>query len=163
MKKSDFLNLNELEKIDFINTKLTDQKLSKIAEEMGISQSWLSKHLIELGYRYKQGQYIKTIQEVEKIPKANNVSIMTLLDGVEVSKTELKEAILWAVKQSNKDTIPIEINTEYINHDEKPKGRTFLVPEEVLKMWDEFCKRHIIYQNQHLLMMALLEYINNHK
>lgn len=133
MEKSDFINLNELEQLDFINTKLKENKLGEIAKEIGVSQSWLSKHFVDLGYRYRKGKYIKKVLAPDR----------------EKEKTST-------------DKKTIHINTEYIDLDEKPKGRTFLLPRKVLEEWDQFCKEHIIYKNQHLIMMALLEYMKRH-
>lgn len=152
MNKQDFINITELEQVGFINTELLEKKTKIIAEEMGVSQSWLSKHLRDMGYIYKQGQYIK----VEEIATGSN-----FLNDLDIPKEDFKRAILWAVKESKNGKSPIEIDTEYITG-EKPKSRTFLVSGEILEMWDQFCKENIIYQNQHLFSMALLEYIEKH-
>ena len=180
MNKEKFNKLNIHDKIEYLNRKLIEgYTVTRIRENIGISEKYLQKEIRESGYKYNQKlkQYLPTTEttttsttnnELDVVP--NNTLVvdenkMNILNYLEENFSVLNEFI---EKYKSTTTSTTETTTQSIVInlvDDKhllPKPKSIRVNEFVYRDWQIFCENNKYYSKQDLISMALKEYMKNH-
>lgn len=178
MTNEEFKKLNDIDKINYINSELKTGKYVKdIRPALGISEDYLQELMRNNNYKFNQKmkQYIP-ITEITTKPlevsvvetntntlltteKANtldyiNDNINILMDIIEKYKT---------TTQSTNETTTNYITIDLVDDKHlKPKPKSIRINEFVYQEWQEFCdKQH--YSKMDLISMALKEYMDKYK
>ena len=178
MTNEEFKKLNDIDKINYINSELKTGKYVKdIRATLGISEKYIQKLMKTNNYERNQklNQYIPTTQATTKplevsvvetntntlltTEKANTLdyisnNINILMDMIEKYKTTTQ-----ATTESTTNYITIDlIDDKHL----KPKPKSIRINEFVYQEWQEFCdKQH--YSKMDLISMALKEYMEKYK
>ena len=182
MTKEEFIELNTIDKINYINSKLEEgQTVIRIREDLGVGEKALQREIKEAGYKYntKNKRYMPTTQttteastndlKVEVVETNTNTLLTTekanTLDYLSNNINILMDMID-KYKATTKATT--ETTTNYITIDLiddkhlKPKPKSIRINEFVYQEWQEFCdKQH--YSKMDLISMALKEYMEKYK
>ncbi|MGO1042216.1 integrase [Clostridioides difficile] len=174
--------------VEYINNKLNDSKsLTKVAIELGVSESSIRKYLTKRGYKRINDEYIfigdKGMTKVaNNKSQSNNDRIfnMTIEDDNShniVIDNQFKNNIISLAKDYNKiqevlnwfenkeDTNVIEIVQDGIKIDLPSKDAirtTVRLNKDAWSLFDEFCEKFREFNKSDLMSMALLEYIKKH-
>lgn len=178
MTNEEFKKLNDIDKINYINSELKTGKYVKdIRATLGISEKYIQKLMKTNNYERNQklNQYIPTTQATTKplevsvvetntntlltTEKANTLdyisnNINILMDMIEKYKT---------TTQSTNETTTNYITIDLVDDKHlKPKPKSIRINEFVYQEWQEFCdKQH--YSKMDLISMALKEYMEKYK
>lgn len=184
MTKDVFINMEINKQIDYLNNKLKDgATVSKIRNDIGISEKALQKIIKCNGYKYNQQikQYTKCDTEVILNTVERDLSDNTQSNTL-VIPNDFKHDLLEILEAKNKIFRAIEFyeneyyksNTQVIEvlSDEGIKIKdfegsitqtSFKLHKEALDAWKSFCLEHKEFSKQDLLSMALIEYIQKYK
>ncbi|HBF5466382.1 TPA: integrase [Clostridioides difficile] len=174
--------------VEYINSKLNANKsLTKVAIELGVSESSIRKYLTKRGYKRINDEYIfigdKGMTKVvnNKSQSSNdNIFNMTIEDDNShnvVIDNQFKNNIISLAKDYNKiqdvlnwfenkdDTSVIEVVQDGIKIDLPSKDAirtTVRLNKESWNLFDEFCEKFREFNKSDLMSMALLEYIKKY-
>lgn len=186
MTKEKFINLDTIDKINYINSKLEEgQTVIRIREDLGIGERSLQKEIRDFGYVYSQKhkQYIpkeKTTTQTttESTTKDLNVEVVatntnTLLTKEKsntldylVNNIDVLMDMIEKYKTTTESTT--QTTTNYITIDLvddkhlKPKPKSIRLNEFVYQEWQEFCEEEP-YSKMDLHSMALKEYMMKYR
>lgn len=188
MNKDQFNELDFIEKIEYLNSKLREGKtVIRIREDIGIGEKALQREIKSNGYRYnnKERQYVPT---TEATTKSTTEVLPTIVDdkntivsnentfvvpkqqqqilGYLENNFEVLQEFLEKYKSTTKSTTETTTNHIVINLvDDKhlnPKPKSIRINEFVYQDWQKFCEtKH--YSKQDLISMALKEYMEKYK
>lgn len=178
MTNEEFKKLNDIDKINYINSELKTGKYVKdIRPALGISEDYLQELMRNNNYKFNQKmkQYIPITEITTKplevsVVETNTSTLLTTkkantLDYISDNINILMDMIE-KYKASTKSTT--QTTTNYITIDLvddkhlKPKPKSIRINEFVYQEWQEFCdKQH--YSKMDLISMALKEYMEKYK
>lgn len=178
MNKKEFLELDIIDKIDYLNKMLIEgYTVKEIRQDIGISEKVLQRTIKENNYKYNQKlkQYTSDMNDatetcnyavVEKntivVPKQQEPILSYLENNFEVLKEFIEK-----YKTTTRTTTETTTNNIVINLvDDKhlnPKPKSIRINEHVYKDWQEFCDQNKYYSKQDLISMALKEYMEKYK
>ena len=178
MTNEEFKKLNDIDKINYINSELKTGKYVKdIRPALGISEDYLQELMRNNNYKFNQKmkQYIPITEITTKplevsVVETNTSTLLTTkkantLDYISDNINILMDMIE-KYKASTKSTT--QTTTNYITIDLvddkhlKPKPKSIRINEFVYQEWQEFCdKQH--YSKMDLISMALKEYMDKYK
>jgi hypothetical protein len=182
MTKEEFKNLNDIDKINYINSELKNGKFVKdIRTDIGVSEDYVQDLMKDNNYKLnrKLRQYIPTTEiTTEATTKPLEVSVVetntnTLLTTEKANTLDYLSnnfEILMDMIEKYKSTTQTttETTTNYITIDLvddkhlKPKPKSIRINEFIYQEWQEFCeKQH--YSKMDLISMALKEYMEKYK
>ena len=178
MTNEEFKKLNDIDKINYINSKLEKgQTVIRIREDLGIGEKALQKIIKEAGYVYNQKskRYITTTQSTTKplevsVVETNTNALLTTEKANTLDYISNNIDILMDMIEKYKTTTQstTETTTNYITIDLiddkhlKPKPKSIRINEFIYQEWQEFCnKQH--YSKMDLISMALKEYMEKYK
>ena len=178
MTKEEFISLDLIDKINYVNSELKKGKIVKdITLNLGLGKNYITNMMSRNGYNHnkKLNQYITTTETTTKplevsvvetdtntlltTDKANTLDYLSnniniLMDMIERYKT---------TTQSTTETTTNYITIDLIDDKHlKPKPKSIRINEFVYQEWQEFCdKQH--YSKMDLISMALKEYMEKYK
>lgn len=182
MTNEEFIKLNNIDKINYINSELkAGKRVPQVRASIGVSEEYIQKFMKENNYKYNQKlkQYIPTTEATTQTAtepinisvvetntntlltteKANtldyiNNNINILMDMIEKYKTTTQ-----TTTQTTTNYITIDlVDDKHL----KPKPKSIRINEFVYQEWQEFCdKQH--YSKMDLISMALKEYMEKYK
>ncbi|MCC0726448.1 MULTISPECIES: integrase [unclassified Clostridioides] len=174
--------------VEYINSKLNNSKsLTKVAIELGVSESSIRKYLTKRGYKRINDEYIfigdnSMTKVVNSKSQSNNDNIfnMTIEDDNSnnvVIDNQFKNNIISLAKDYDKiqnvlnwfenkeDTNVIEVVQDGIKIDLPSKDAirtTVRLNKDAWNLFDEFCEKFREFNKSDLMSMALLEYIKKY-
>ncbi|MCC0783568.1 integrase [Clostridioides sp. ES-S-0108-01] len=174
--------------VEYINSKLNNNRsLTKVAIELGVSESSIRKYLTKRGYKRINDEYIfigdnGMTKVVNNKSKSNNDNIfnMTIEDDNSnniVVDNQFKNNIISLAKDYDKiqdvlnwfenkeDTNVIEVVQDGIKIDLPSKDAirtTVRLNKDVWNLFDEFCEKFREFNKSDLMSMSLLEYIKKY-
>ena len=182
MTNEEFIKLNDIDKINYINSELKNGKYVKdIRVNLGVGEKYIQDLMKRNGYKRNQklNQYIPTTE----------ATTQTTTEQINVSVVENNtNALLTTEKANTLDYLSNNINilmdmidkykattqttteytTNYITIDLiddkhlKPKPKSIRINEFIYQEWQEFCdKQH--YSKMDLISMALKEYMERYR
>ena len=181
MTKEEFIELNTIDKINYINSKLEEgQTVIRIREDLGIGEKALQREIKEAGYKYntKNKRYIPTTEATTKtttepinisVVETNTNTLLTTEKANTLDYLSNNINVLMDMIERYKTTTETstETTTNYITIDLvddkhlKPKPKSIRINEFVYQDWQEFCdKQH--YSKMDLISMALKEYMKKY-
>lgn len=174
MTNEEFKKLNDIDKINYINSELKTGKYVKdIRAILGISEKYLQELMRSNNYERNQKlrQYIPTTKPLEvSVVETNTNTLLTtekanILDYISNNINILMDMI---EKYKTTTETTTETTTNYITIDLvddkhlKPKPKSIRINEFIYQEWQEFCdKQH--YSKMDLISMALKEYMEKYK
>ena len=173
MTNEEFIKLNNIDKINYINSELkAGKRVPQVRASIGVSEEYIQKFMKENNYKYNQKlkQYIPTTESTtEATTKPLEVSVVeantNTLDYLSNNINILMDMI---EKYKTTTETTTETTTNYITIDLvddkhlKPKPKSIRINEFVYQEWQEFCdKQH--YSKMDLISMALKEYMEKYK
>ena len=178
MTNEEFKKLNDIDKINYINSELKTGKYVKdIRATLGISEKYIQKLMKTNNYERNQklNQYIPTTQSTTKplevsVVETNTNTLLTTEKANTLDYLSNNINILMDMIEKYKTTTQstTESTTNYITIDLiddkhlKPKPKSIRINEFVYQEWQEFCdKQH--YSKMDLISMALKEYMEKYK
>lgn len=178
MTNEEFKKLNDIDKINYINSELKTGKYVKdIRATLGISEKYIQKLMKTNNYERNQklNQYIPTTQSTTKplevsVVETNTNTLLTTEKANTLDYLSNNINILMDMIEKYKTTTQstTETTTNYIKIDLiddkhlKPKPKSIRINEFVYQEWQEFCdKQH--YSKMDLISMALKEYMEKYK
>lgn len=178
MTNEEFKKLNDIDKINYINSELKTGKYVKdIRATLGISEKYIQKLMKTNNYERNQklNQYIPTTQSTTKplevsVVETNTNTLLTTEKANTLDYISNNINILMDMIEKYKTTTQstTETTTNYIKIDLiddkhlKPKPKSIRINEFVYQEWQEFCdKQH--YSKMDLISMALKEYMEKYK
>ena len=178
MTNEEFKKLNDIDKINYINSELKTGKYVKdIRATLGISEKYIQKLMKTNNYERNQklNQYIPTTQSTTKplevsVVETNTNTLLTTEKANTLDYLSNNINILMDMIEKYKTTTQstTETTTNYITIDLiddkhlKPKPKSIRINEFVYQEWQEFCdKQH--YSKMDLISMALKEYMEKYK
>ena len=178
MTNEEFKKLNDIDKINYINSELKTGKYVKdIRATLGISEKYIQKLMKTNNYERNQklNQYIPTTQATTKplevsVVETNTNTLLTTEKANTLDYLSNNINILMDMIEKYKTTTQstTESTTNYITIDLiddkhlKPKPKSIRINEFVYQDWQEFCdKQH--YSKMDLISMALKEYMEKYK
>ena len=186
MSVEEFKNLNNIDKINYVNSELKNGKSAKdISLSFGLGKNYVSEFMGKNGYKYNQKlkQYIPTTETTtetttQSTTKPLEVSVVETNTNILLTKEKADTLdyldnninILMDMIERYKTTTQstTETTTNYItinlvdDKHLKPKPKSIRINEFVYQEWQEFCdKQH--YSKMDLISMALKEYIEKYK
>ena len=174
MTNEEFKKLNDIDKINYINSELKSGKLVKdIRVNIGVSEDYVQDLMKNNNYKLdrKLKQYIPTTEPINisvvetntntllTTEKANTLDYLSnniniLMDMIEKYKTTTQTT---TESTTNHITINL-IDDKHL----KPKPKSIRINEFIYQEWQEFCdKQH--YSKMDLISMALKEYMEKYK
>ncbi|SJO66441.1 integrase [Clostridioides difficile] len=174
--------------VEYINSKLNDSKsLTKVAIELGVSESSIRKYLTKRGYKRINDEYVfigdnsmtKVVNNRQQSNNDNRFN-MTIEDDNNhniVIDNQFKNNIISLAKDYDKiqdvlnwfenkeDTNVIEIVQDGIKIDLPSKDAirtTVRLNKDAWNLFDEFCEKFREFNKSDLMSMALLEYIKKY-
>ena len=181
MTKEEFIELNTIDKINYINSKLEEgQTVIRIREDLGIGEKALQREIREAGYKYntKNKRYMPTTQTTTEastndlkveVVETNTNTLLTTEKANTLDYLSNNINVLMDMIERYKTTTETstETTTNYITIDLvddkhlKPKPKSIRINEFVYQDWQEFCdKQH--YSKMDLISMALKEYMKKY-
>ena len=182
MTNEEFIKLNNIDKISYINSEIkAGKRVPQVRASIGVSEEYIQKFMKENNYKYNQKlkQYIPTTESTTEattkplevsVVEANTNTLLTTekantLDYLSNNINILMDMIE-KYKASTKSTT--QTTTNYITIDLvddkhlKPKPKSIRINEFIYQEWQEFCdKQH--YSKMDLISMALKEYMEKYK
>ena len=173
MTNEEFIKLNNIDKINYINSELkAGKRVPQVRASIGVSEEYIQKFMKENNYKYNQKlkQYIPTTESTtEATTKPLEVSVVeantNTLDYLSNNINILMDMI---EKYKTTTETTTETTTNYITIDLvddkhlKPKPKSIRINEFIYQEWQEFCdKQH--YSKMDLISMALKEYMEKYK
>ena len=185
MTNEEFIKLNDIDKINYINSELKKgKKVINIRPRLGISEKYLQEIIRNNNYKFNQKlrQYIPTTETITQTTTESTTKDLkgevvetntnTLLTTEKVNTLDYLSNnidILMDMIDKYKATTQTttESTTNYITIDLiddkhlKPKPKSIRINEFVYQEWQEFCdKQH--YSKMDLISMALKEYMEKY-
>ena len=181
MTKEEFIELNTIDKINYINSKLEEgQTVIRIREDLGVGEKALQREIKEAGYKYntKNKRYMPTTQTTTEastndlkveVVETNTNTLLTTEKANTLDYLSNNINVLMDMIERYKTTTETstETTTNYITIDLvddkhlKPKPKSIRINEFVYQDWQEFCdKQH--YSKMDLISMALKEYMKKY-
>ena len=181
MTKEEFIELNTIDKINYINSKLEEgQTVIRIREDLGVGEKALQREIKEAGYKYntKNKRYMPTTQTTTEastndlkveVVETNTNALLTTEKANTLDYLSNNINVLMDMIERYKTTTETstETTTNYITIDLvddkhlKPKPKSIRINEFVYQDWQEFCdKQH--YSKMDLISMALKEYMKKY-
>ena len=181
MTKEEFIELNTIDKINYINSKLEEgQTVIRIREDLGVGEKALQREIREAGYKYntKNKRYMPTTQTTTEastndlkveVVETNTNTLLTTEKANTLDYLSNNINVLMDIIERYKTTTETstETTTNYITIDLvddkhlKPKPKSIRINEFVYQDWQEFCdKQH--YSKMDLISMALKEYMKKY-
>ena len=181
MTKEEFIELNTIDKINYINSKLEEgQTVIRIREDLGVGEKALQREIKEAGYKYntKNKRYMPTTQTTTEastndlkveVMETNTNTLLTTEKANTLDYLSNNINVLMDMIERYKTTTETstETTTNYITIDLvddkhlKPKPKSIRINEFVYQDWQEFCdKQH--YSKMDLISMALKEYMKKY-
>ena len=173
MTNEEFIKLDNIDKINYINSELkAGKRVPQVRASIGVSEEYIQKFMKENNYKYNQKlkQYIPTTESTtEATTKPLEVSVVeantNTLDYLS-NNIDILMDMIDRYKATTKTTT--ESTTNYITIDLvddkhlKPKPKSIRINEFIYQEWQEFCdKQH--YSKMDLISMALKEYMEKYK
>jgi hypothetical protein len=179
MTKDEFEKLSVIDKVDYINEGLkNNKKVTEIRESIGISEKELQRFMKNYNYKFNQKLKQYTTTETTTTSTTNPT---TQTDTRDLRNTTMELTSVNHAKTLDYLSENIDILTKLINHyktttisttsdiiinliDDKhlnPKPKSIRINEHVYGEWQEFCKDKK-YSKMELVSMALKEYMKNH-
>ena len=186
MTNEEFIKLDNIDKINYINSELkAGKRVPQVRASIGVSEEYIQKFMKENNYKYNQKlkQYIPTKESTTE------ATTKTTTEPINISVVETNTNTLLTTEKANTlDYINNNINilmdmiekyktttqtttqttTNYITIDLvddkhlKPKPKSIRINEFIYQEWQEFCdKQH--YSKMDLISMALKEYMEKYK
>ena len=191
MTKEQFNQLEKLEQVQYINSKLKEgYSLTKISKELGVGRSTMTGRFNKINYFYSKesNEYIynDSVTDVEKVVRdirvKEDITIKEIDEKLNNGSNTDVTLISDKVVQSNLINISNEYQTliEMIELYKKNSNilstqividlettdntlTTLRVNTDVLRQFNEFVDEHKEYKKVDLVSMALKEYMSNHK
>lgn len=191
MTKEQFNQLEKLEQVQYINSKLKEgYSLTKISKELGVGRSTMTGRFKKINYTYSKenNQYIynDSVTDVEKVVRDIRVKEdITIKDideklnnGSNTDVTLISDKVVQSnlINLSNEYQTLIEmielykknsniLSTQIVIDLETTDNTltTLRVNTNVLRQFNEFVDEHKEYKKVDLVSMALKEYMLNHK
>ena len=182
MTNDEFMELNLIDKINYINDELRAGKIVEdIRKNIGMSDKKYRKFINENNYSYDQKtkQYIPTTEATTKTTtepinisvvetntntlltteKANTLDYISDNINILMDIIEKYKATTQTTTQSTTNYITIDlVDDKHL----KPKPKSIRINEFIYQEWQEFCdKQH--YSKMDLISMALKEYMEKYK
>lgn len=176
--------------VEYINNKLNDNKsLTKVAIELGVSESSIRKYLTKRGYKRINNEYIfigdnGMTNVVNNKSQSNNDTIfnMTIEDDnsndividnkfknniISLAKDydKIQDVLNWFDKKDDTNVNIIEVVQDGIKIDLPSKDAirtTVRLNKDAWNLFDEFCGKYREFNKSDLMSMALLEYIKKY-
>ena len=182
MTNDEFIRLDNIDKINYINSELkSGKRVPQIRADIGVSEEYIQKFMKDNDYKYSQKlkQYIpiteSTTQATTKplkvsVVETNTNTLLTTEKANTIDYLSNNINILMDIIEKYKATTQTttESTTNYITIDLiddkhlKPKPKSIRINEFVYQEWQEFCdKQH--YSKMDLISMALKEYMDKYK
>jgi len=182
MTNDEFIKLDNIDKINYINSELkTGKRVPQIRANIGVSEEYIQKFMKDNNYKYNQRlkQYIPTTEsttqtttkplEVSVVETNTNVLMTTekanMLDylvnniGYIMELVEKQKATTQTTTESTTNYITIDlIDDKHL----KPKPKSIRINEFIYQEWQEFCDKQR-YSKMDLISMALKEYMEKYK
>lgn len=174
MTKEEFLNLNIIDKVNYINAELKNNKSVKdITSDLGVGKNYINQFMNKNNYvRDKDlNQYIPIAPAAEvAVVEANTKQLLNTdhIDTIDYLSENINVLIDMIDKYKAATTqTTTEGTTNYITIDLlddkhlKPKPKSIRINEFVYQEWQVFCdKQH--YSKMDLISMALKEYMEKY-
>lgn len=178
MTKEEFMKLDTIDKINYINTEMkTGKTADEVRKSIGISERGFKKIREENNWQFNQKtkQYETSTMTTTKPLEVSVVEVNTnTLPTTEKTNTldylsnniNILIDMIEKYKASTKSTT--ETTTNYITIDLvddkhlKPKPKSIRINEFIYQEWQEFCNRQH-YSKMDLISMALKEYMEKYK
>lgn len=182
MTKEEFIELSDIDKINYINAELKEGSYVKdIRANLGISEKYIQKLMKSNNHERNQklNQYIPTTESTTKpttkpleVPvvetntnilltteKANTLDYLSNNINILMDMIDKYKATTETTTQNTTNYITINlIDDKHL----KPKPKSIRINEFVYQEWQEFCdKQH--YSKMDLISMALKEYMEKYK
>ena len=182
MTNEEFKNLDNIDKINYINSELKNGKLVKdVRASIGVSEDYVQDLMKNNNYKLdrKLKQYIPTTEATTKtttepinisVVETNTNTLLTTEKANTLNYLSNNINVLMDMIERYKTTTETstETTTNYITIDIlddkhlKPKPKSIRINEFVYQDWQEFCdKQH--YSKMDLISMALKEYMEKYK
>lgn len=191
MTKDEFIDLNVIDKINYINAELkTGKRVPQIRKDIGVSEEYIQKFMKDNNYKYNQKlkQYIPTTENTT-ITTTNSTTETTTNSttmDLELSEVNKDTNALLSIENANtldyltnnmnilidiiekyKTTTATTTGTNYITIDLlddkhlKPKPKSIRINEFVYQDWQKFCEKQH-HSKMDLISMALKEYMEKY-
>lgn len=191
MTKEQFNQLEKLEQVKYINSKLKEgYSLTKISKKLGVGRSTITDRFNKINYFYSKenNQYIYndsvtdvekavrdikvkediTIKEIdEKLNNVSNTDVTLMNDKIVQSNlinlsNEYQTLIeMIELYKKNSNILSTQIVIDLETTDNTLT--TLRVNTDVLRQFNEFVDEHKEYKKVDLVSMSLREYMRNHK
>ena len=182
MTNEEFIKLDNIDKINYINSELkAGKRVPQVRASIGVSEEYIQKFMKENNYKYNQKlkQYIPTTESTTEattkplevsVVEANTNTLLTTEKANTLDYISDNINILMDMIEKYKTTTQTttETTTNYITIDLvddkhlKPKPKSIRINEFIYQEWQEFCdKQH--YSKMDLISMALKEYMEKYK
>ncbi|MCI9976496.1 integrase [Clostridioides difficile] len=176
--------------VEYINNKLNNSKsLTKVAIELGVSESSIRKYLTKRGYKRINDEYIfigdnGMTKVVNNKSQSNNDNIfnMTIEDDnsndividnkfknniISLAKDydKIQDVLNWFDKKDDTNVNIIEVVQDGIKIDLPSKDAirtTVRLNKDAWNLFDTFCEKYREFNKSDLMSMALLEYIKKY-
>ncbi|MCC0705017.1 integrase [Clostridioides sp. ES-S-0049-02] len=174
--------------VEYINNKLNNSKsLTKVAIELGVSESSVRKYLTKRGYKRINDEYVFGDNGMTKVinnkSQSNNDSIfnMTIEDDsshnividnqfknniISLAKDydKIQDVLDWFENKEDTNNV-IEVVQDGIKIDLPSKDAirtTVRLNKDTWNLFDDFCEKFREFNKSDLMSMALLEYIKKY-
>ncbi|MDM9944066.1 integrase [Clostridioides difficile] len=165
--------------VKYINDELVGGKsLIKISSEVQTSESSIRKYLKKRYYKRINNRFVyvneECMQKVSEDDESTQVEIVNQKRDTNIQKklllladnyNEIIEIINWYNDLENKNIEGLSVQSKDIKIDlpsKNAKRTTIRIIEEVIDLFDEFCRKHSEFTKTDLMSMALLEYMNKY-
>ncbi|EQF22276.1 hypothetical protein QEW_4445 [Clostridioides difficile CD160] len=165
--------------VKYINDELVSGKsLIKISSEVQTSESSIRKYLKKRCYKRINNRFVYVNEEgMQKVSEDDESIQVEIVRTEKKSNTQKKlllladnyneiiEMINWYNNLENRNIDEQHIQPKDIKIDlpsKNAKRTTIRIIEEVVDLFDEFCKEHSEFTKTDLMSMALLEYVNKY-
>ncbi|WP_131042972.1 integrase [Clostridioides difficile] len=165
--------------VKYINDELVGGKsLIKISSEVQTSESSIRKYLKKRYYKRINNRFVyvneECMQKVSEDDESTQVEIVNQKRDTNIQKklllladnyNEIIEIINWYNDLENKNIEELSVQSKDIKIDlpsKNAKRTTIRIIEEVIDLFDEFCRKHSEFTKTDLMSMALLEYMNKY-
>lgn len=178
MNKQGFEKLLIEKQVEYINSQLLSKSLRNVSKELNIARSTLSARFKKEGYKFdsEANKYIlgsqynnNSIQnkqntnerEIEKQYNRNSIEYKGI-EELLYMKDKLKLMLSWF--ESEKDELKLnDLVLDLEKFEGKAVNRTFVIYENVLKEYKNFCDEYKEFKKQDLMSQALIEFMERHR
>ena len=191
MTKDEFIELNVIDKIKYINAELkTGKKVLEVRKNLGVSEKDIQKLMKDNSYKYNQKlkQYIPTTENttVATTNSTTQTTTESTTMDLQTSEVNIGKNTLLTVENANtldylssnmdilidiiekyKTTTATTTGGNYITIDLvddkhlKPKPKSIRINEFVYQDWQKFCEKQH-HSKMDLISMALKEYMEKY-